>query len=92
MIKTFRSKGLEELWATGSSARISFALQKRILLRLEYLERCVEASEMNIPGFNYHALLGFSPTRHTVHVNGPWCITFEFSGGHAYRVELEQYH
>jgi proteic killer suppression protein len=25
-------------------------------------------------------------------VNGPWCITFEFADGHAYEVDLEQYH
>jgi proteic killer suppression protein len=30
--------------------------------------------------------------RYTVHVNGPWCITFEFEGGDVYRVDLEQYH
>ncbi len=25
-----------------------------------------------------HPLRGFRPTRYSVHVNGPWCITFEF--------------
>jgi proteic killer suppression protein len=25
-------------------------------------------------------------------VNGPWCITFEFENGDAYRVDFEQYH
>jgi plasmid maintenance system killer protein len=25
-------------------------------------------------------------------VNGPWRITFEFDSGHAFRVDLEQYH
>jgi len=25
-------------------------------------------------------------------VNGPWCITFEFHNGDAWRVDLEQYH
>jgi proteic killer suppression protein len=28
----------------------------------------------------------------TVHVNGPWCITFEFVDGDADRVDYEQYH
>ena len=28
----------------------------------------------------------------TVHVNGPWCITFEFDQGDAVRVDFEQYH
>ncbi|MCS3764403.1 plasmid maintenance system killer protein [Bradyrhizobium centrosematis] len=25
-------------------------------------------------------------------MNGPWCITFEFEDGDAYRVDFEQYH
>ncbi|TMJ77246.1 MAG: hypothetical protein E6G91_02865 [Alphaproteobacteria bacterium] len=47
---------------------------------------------MDIPGFDFHALHGHRPTRYTVHVNGPWCITFEFKDGDALRVDLEQYH
>ena len=45
-----------------------------------------------MPGFDFHALRGFDPTRSTVHVNGPWCITLEFHEGEAVRVDLEQYH
>ena len=37
-------------------------------------------------------LRGFNPTRYTVHVNGPWCITFEFRDGDAYAIDFEQYH
>ena len=47
---------------------------------------------MNLPGFDFHALKGFVPVRYTVHVNGPWCITFEFEKGDAWRVDFEQYH
>jgi proteic killer suppression protein len=46
---------------------------------------------MNLPGFDFHALKGLVPTRYTVHVNGPWCITFEFDSGDALRVDFEQY-
>jgi plasmid maintenance system killer protein len=28
----------------------------------------------------------------SIHVNGPWCITFEWQDGKALRVDLEQYH
>jgi len=45
-----------------------------------------------VPGFDFHTLGGFVPARHTVHVNGPWCITFEFDRGDAYRVDFEQCH
>ena len=38
------------------------------------------------------ALTGFKPARYTVHVNGPWCLTFEFADDEARRVDLEQYH
>ena len=48
--------------------------------------------EMNIPGFDFHSLRGFKPTRYSVHVNGPWCITFEFEDGDACRIDFEQYH
>ncbi len=44
---------------------------------------------MNLPGFDFHTLKGFVPTRYTVHVNGPWCITFEFESGDAFRVDFE---
>ena len=47
--------------------------------------------DMNVPGFDFHALRG-APRRYSVHVNGPWCITFEFSEGDASRVDLENYH
>jgi len=32
------------------------------------------------------------PKRYSIHVNGPWCITFEWEEGEALRVDLEQYH
>lgn len=30
--------------------------------------------------------------RNSLHVNGPWCVTFEWEEGAAFRVDLEQYH
>jgi len=92
MIRSFRHKGLSELWEIGASAKVDRRLQTRILLRLDALNVAFSPEEMNIPGFNFHMLRGFDPSRYTVHVNGPWCLTFEFDDGHAWRVDLEQYH
>ena len=47
---------------------------------------------MNLPGFDFHPLGGYVPTRYSVHVNGPWTITFGFEKGDATRVDFEQYH
>lgn len=92
VIRSFKSKGLAELWSKGATRRIDSTLHKRIMLRLNRLNLATDVSELNVPGFDFHALKGFAPTRHTIHVNGPWCITFEFDDGEALRVDFEQYH
>jgi proteic killer suppression protein len=90
MIKTFKSKDLADLWTSGRS-KIDRNMHKRIIRRLDRLEEAVKPEEMNLPGFDFHPLRG-KPQRYSVHVNGPWCITFEFDQGDAYRVDFEQYH
>jgi proteic killer suppression protein len=92
VIGTFRSKALAELWSKGRTARIDAKLHKRILIRLDRLNVATRPEQMNLPGFEFHALKGSVPTRYTVHVNGPWCITFEFEAEDVVRVEFEQYH
>ena len=92
MIKSFTSKGLADLWSRGTTGKIDVKLHRRILARLDALEASLRPEDMNIPGFDFHALRGFDPTRYTVHVNGPWCVTFAFDGPDAVAVDFEQYH
>jgi proteic killer suppression protein len=92
MIRTFRNKALADLWEKGKTAKIDIRMQERILRRLDRLDVVVRPEEMNLPGFDFHPLKGFNPTRYSVHVNGPWCITFEFADGDAFRVDFAQYH
>src|SRR6266480_442558 len=92
MIRSFKSKPLAELWEKGRASKIDAKMQVRILRRLDRLDAAAVPEEMNIPGFDFHALRGFKPTRYSVHVNGPWCITFEFEDRDACRVDFEQYH
>jgi len=81
VIRSFKSKGLAELWEKGRTGKIDANMQARILRRLDRLDVIVRPEEMNVLGFNFHPLRGFKPTRYSVHVNGPWCITFEFEDG-----------
>ena len=92
MIQTFRNKALADLWGKGRTAKIDARMHERILRRLDRLDVAATPEEMNLPGFDFHPLKGFKPTRYSVHVNGPWCITFEFADGDALRVDFEQYH
>jgi len=92
MIRSFRHKGLADLFRTGKGGKVKPDLQARTLRRLDALHAARELADLNLPGFDFHPLHGFKPTRYSLHVNGPWCITFEWAEGDALRVDLEQYH
>jgi proteic killer suppression protein len=58
---------------------------------LTVLHQATALSDLSVPGYGFHALRG-KPQRYTIHVNGPWCLTFAWEDGDALRVNLEQYH
>lgn len=91
MIKSFRHKGLAELWAGERTSKIDRRMQGRVRERLDELDAADAPEALRLPGFDFHPLQG-KPKRYSVHVNGPWCITFEFEDGDAHRVDFEQYH
>ena len=92
MIISFRHKGLEELYTAGRSAKIDSKKHRRIIRRLDALNAARIPSDVNVPGFNFHQLQGIDPPRYSVHVNGPWAITFGFEGENAAQVDFENYH
>ncbi len=91
MIKSFRHKGLALLFLRNDASKVRPDLVRRCRSRLSALNHAQRPQDMNVPGFDFHALRG-KPKRYSVHLNGPWCITFEWADGDAWRVGLEQYH
>jgi proteic killer suppression protein len=91
MIKSFKYKGLAELFERGRSRKVRQDLQSRSLRRLDVLDQAESLAELNVPGFNFHGLRGM-PKRYSIHVNGPWCITFEWKDGEALKIDFDQYH
>jgi proteic killer suppression protein len=91
VIKSFKHKGLVELFEQGRSRKVKQDLQSRALRRLDVLDQAESLTDLNLPGFNFHGLQGM-PKRYSMHVNGPWCITFEWKDGDALKINLEQYH
>ena len=79
------------MFEKGHSRRVQQSLQVRTLRRLDVLDTADSLTELDVPGFDFHALRG-KPKRYSIHVNGPFCITFEWSDGEALRVDLENYH
>ncbi len=91
MIRSFKNKGLRELFERGTTRRINRTFHRRLLRRLDALDVASELPDLNVPGFDFHGLKG-KPKRFSIHVNGPWCLTFEWEDGDAKGVEFEQYH
>jgi proteic killer suppression protein len=91
MIRSFRNKALKELYDNGRTAGIGRRFHQRILVRLDALRAATKVEHLNQPGFNFHPLRG-KPLRYSIHVNGPWCITFGWDEPYADRVDFEQYH
>jgi len=92
VIRSFRHKGLQELFTLGRSRRLRADFVARLQPRLQALHRARTLGDLTLPGWRVHAVQGFDPVRHSLWVNGPWRITFEWIDGDAYRVDLEQYH
>jgi proteic killer suppression protein len=93
VISSFRHKGLRDLFLTGRSAGVRPDLKRRCLVRLDALNVATELRQLDVPGFRLHPLMGERAGRWAIDLSGPWRITFEWSeDGHAYRVDLEQYH
>ena len=91
MIESFRHKGLKELFEKGRSAKVDPSLRQRCMDILDTLEAAQSLKDLNLPGYNLHELHE-EPLRYSIHVNGPWAITFEWNAPKAFRVDLEQYH
>ena len=93
MIKTFRHKGLEVFFLTGSKAGIQPAHAAKLENQLLRLNVAKDPSYMNLPGWNLHPLKGRDLKGHfSVWVNGNWRMTFTFEGEDAVLVDYQDYH
>lgn len=92
MIRTFRHKGLKQLFETGRSRAVAADLERRLIRQLDLLNRAASPADMNLPGSRLHELKGGRKGTWSVTVSGNWRLTFTFSDGHAYDVDLEDYH
>lgn len=92
MIKSFKHKGLEKFFTTGSMAGIQIAHAEKIRDRLAFLHAAVTIDDMNIPGYRLHQLKGELEGHWAIDVNKNWRIVFRFEDGDAYVVNYEDYH
>lgn len=91
MIKTFRHKGLAELFATGRSRRVGQDMTARLIRMLDALDQATAPGDMALPGFHFHALTGKRAGSYSCRVTGNYRLTFRWQDG-ATDVDLEDYH
>ena len=92
MIRSFRHKGIEAFFETGSTAGIQARHAPRLRLQLARLSAATEAKDMNAPGWQLHPLKGKLRDHWAVSVSGNWRLTFTFRNGDAVLVDYQDYH
>ena len=92
MILSFKHKGLERFFKTGSKSGIKPSHADRLRLILGRLNASVVPEDMDLPGLFLHPLAGNRSGTWSVRISGNWRVTFKFNGPHAEVVDYEDYH
>ena len=92
MIRTFRHRGLRELYEQGRSSRVAQGHVPKLVRILTALDRSTGPEGMDIPGFRLHPIKGRMQGHHAVSVSGNWRVTFRFEDEHVVDVDYLDYH
>ena len=92
MIQSFRHKGLERLYEKGDRRRIPPEYVSKVERVLARLDIATEPSDMNLSGYRLHPLKAGLAGHWAVSISRNWRLTFSFSAGNAYDVDLVDYH
>jgi proteic killer suppression protein len=92
MIRSFRHKGIEKFFLTGSKAGIQPSHAAKLFDQLSLLNAAACPEHMNVPGWQLHALSAGLAGHWAVSVNGNWRLTFRFEGEDAFLVDYQDYH
>ena len=92
MIRRFRHKGLERLFATGDANGANPQLAEKLRRILALLDNGKSPSALNVPGYRLHPLKGSRKGEWAATVSGNWRLVFEFEGDDATNIDLVDYH
>ena len=91
-IQSFRHKGLQRFFLTGSKAKIQAKHASRLRLILGRLHVATERKDMDLPGLVLHELKGRRKGTWSIRVSGNWRLTFRFVGKDVDGGNYEDYH
>lgn len=92
MIRRFRHKGLERLYAEGDARGVESRLVPRLERALAVLDRARRPADVALPGFRLHLLRGELDGCWSIAVSANWRLVFRFDDLGVYDVDLVDYH
>jgi len=93
MIKSFRGKGAESVFAHRFSSKIPPGLQRIALRKLMLIDAAETLDDLRIPpGNRLEKLSGNRHGQHSIRINDQWRICFRWQKGDAFEVEIADYH
>lgn len=92
VIKSFKHKGLQTLFETGSKKGVIPDHAEKLTRILDRLDAVASPGDMNLPAYKLHKMSGKEEGTWSVWVNGNWRITFRFKDKDAHLVDYRDYH
>lgn len=92
VIQSFKHRGLKRLYGDDDHRGVFPGHVDKIKRVLARLDEAADVRNMALPGFGLHRLKGRLKGMWAVSVSGNWRIVFRFEKGHAYDVDLVDYH
>ena len=93
MIKSFRDAETEKVFQRRFSQRLPNDIQSVALRKLRMLSNAVDVNDLRSPPANrLEKLSGDRAGQYSIRINDQWRICFSWREGHAYDVEISDYH
>ena len=93
MIKSFNSKETEKVWNGERSGKLPLEVQKIGRRKLRMINNSVDVNDLRIPPANrMEKLTGDLKGHYSIRINDQWRIVFKWSEGHAFQVQIVDYH
>ena len=92
MIGSFRHRGLKRLYERDDPSGIRPDLLETVERILTVLDAATTPQALDLQRYHLHQLKGDRKGFRAVTVRANWRIIFRFEGGHAFEVELIDYH
>ena len=93
MIRSFRDKQTERVFSRQGSRKLPIDAQKIALRKLLILDAAESLQDLLLPpGNRLEKLSGDRSGQYSIRINDQWRICFYWSDGHAFDVEIVDYH